>query len=705
MLQFFRDGFYRDFIVLMLVTIIVGTVFSSGIAWAVDSYFGDTITDLIGDTGEYDLILHVREEAKDSALRELERITEQHFPGAQLDQTITVAGQSNILFGFAPEDRTKETFSSLPSIFTGVPGLNSYSVIVEPSVLVRGVHPSMQGTLQDRFNELAGVSFSFKDGMNILIVLNSLDDYQIVKDEVESILNDYDILELRFPLGFAVDTQEIANQVMELLDKDFKPKSLLNVSSAEYGEDLDAFMKTLIEMRGFLLSFASKVQLTAEPNTHFVVGEQIVIQGTSEEQPQPGNRVSESHVVVEIIDVHGSHADAMIISGAITAVTDKLVQTGYRRLSGDEIGLAVAEVEVENERYRLNYAINESLRLLEELDELAIEAAFAVDNADAVLNTFQEALMQLEIVQLQMQQLNKGIAESGAQSASEQLIISLFLNGLINNLIQVELGDDSEASLESLENIDIESMRLSLTNIAEQINSVQDIDVQAIIDQIGDIGDNLPQLDDEEIGKSINLIDNYLGGQVIPGERVQILVEGAPIDDKKLESLIRVELNNDYVNAYSTAVGMINPDARTEVIRVLQEIRATIAGILAIIFVMIILILDQATIFSVIKFTRSKQKVSTVIFSGVVGMVMLVAVYMLSGANIPFVTPTIIGLVGLFLGGLIGLLSEKFSPVNSQEIMAGQALGLSNVQIMHEIVVPASRPGLLNLLNRRKQRF
>lgn len=313
--------------------------------------------------------------------------------------------------------------------------------------------------------------------------------------------------------------------------------------------------------------------------------------------------------------------------------------------------------------------------------------------------------MQLELVQLQMQQLNRGLAEDGAQSTSEQLIISLFLNGLINNLAQVELGDDSEASLKSLENLDIESMRLSLTNIADQIGNVQEIDVQAIINQIGDIGDNLPELDDEEIGQSVNLIDNYLGGQVIPGERVQILVENAPIDDKELEALIREQLDNDYVNAYSTAVGMINPDARTEVIRVLQEIRATIAGILAIVFVVIILILDHATIFSAIKYTCANKKFSIVIFSALVGMIMLIAVYTLSGANIPYVTPIIVGIIGLLLGGLIGLMSEKFSPVNAQEIMGGQALGLSNVQIMHEIVVPASRPGLLNLLNRRKQRF
>ena len=81
MFKFFRDGFFRDYIILILVTIIVGAAVSSGAAWAVDSYFGDTIQDVIGDNGEYDLILHVREASKEAALRELERIADQQFKG------------------------------------------------------------------------------------------------------------------------------------------------------------------------------------------------------------------------------------------------------------------------------------------------------------------------------------------------------------------------------------------------------------------------------------------------------------------------------------------------------------------------------------------------------------------------------------------------------------------------------------------------
>lgn len=715
MLQFFRDGFLKDYIVLMLVTIVVGAIFSSGLAWAVDSYFGDSINQMIGDQGEYDLILHIREEAKEVALRELERIAEEQFPGAKINETLTVAGQSNIFFGFPPAAKTEEVFVNLPGIFNGVPGLNGYTVIVEPSILIRGVHPSVRQQLQERFQEITGVKFSFKDGLNMLVVLDSMDNSKAVSEEIQAILDEYQILELRFPMGFQVDTGQVANEVMDLIKDQVNPDQMLNVSSAEYGEELDAFLKTLVEMRNFLLSYASKVRIKAKPGFHLVEGEQIVVQGTGEVVPSQDSEFEEGLVVVEVINVQGDQAEGMIIKGSISDATEVLEQKGYRLLSNGTISEYMADVELENERYYLQYAVEESLRLLRELDELAVEASLAVENADAILNSFQEALMQLEVLQIQLHKLSEGLTQNGTQSASEQLIVSLLVNGLVKNLVQAGAENLPDNSLQSLEDLDVEAMRSSLSNIASQITNVQDIDVQAIIDQISYVRDSLPLLEDEDIGKSIRLINTYLAGQVIPGERVQILIQNGIIDDKQFEAEIRDSLDNDYVNTYLTTVGMINPDARAELFKLLKEIRATIAGMLAVVFVIAILILDQATIFSTLKFLRSTRNAAknkilrlvnpAIIFSSLIGMILLSNIYLLAKADIPFVTIEIVAIAGLIIGALIGGLSERFSPVNSQEIMAGQALGLSNVQIMREIVIPASRPGLLNLLNRAKQRF
>src|SRR5690554_786443 len=115
MLVFFRDGFYKDLIVLLIVTVIVGAVFSQGIAWAIDAYFGDTLDGMIGEYGEYDVILHIREEAKEAALRELERIGQESFPGYKVKQSFTIAGQANIFFGLPEQYRTKEVLEAVTS--------------------------------------------------------------------------------------------------------------------------------------------------------------------------------------------------------------------------------------------------------------------------------------------------------------------------------------------------------------------------------------------------------------------------------------------------------------------------------------------------------------------------------------------------------------------------------------------------------------
>ena len=62
----FVDGFYKDFVVLLILTILLGTVFSAGIAWALDAYFGDSLNEMIGEYGQYDIILHIKKDAKSS---------------------------------------------------------------------------------------------------------------------------------------------------------------------------------------------------------------------------------------------------------------------------------------------------------------------------------------------------------------------------------------------------------------------------------------------------------------------------------------------------------------------------------------------------------------------------------------------------------------------------------------------------------------
>src|SRR5699024_11133166 len=94
---------------------------------------------------------------------------------------------------------------------------NSYTLMVEPSVLIRGVHPSVRQELRASLEEVAGVSFTVKDGANLVVVLNNENQVPQVTKEIESLLKQYQILELRFPMGFEVDTQLVGDKALAVL--------------------------------------------------------------------------------------------------------------------------------------------------------------------------------------------------------------------------------------------------------------------------------------------------------------------------------------------------------------------------------------------------------------------------------------------------------------------------------------------------------
>ena len=61
--------------------------------------------------------------------------------------------------------------------------------------------------------------------------------------------------------------------------------------------------------------------------------------------------------------------------------------------------------------------------------------------------------------------------------------------------------------------------------------------------------------------------------------------------------------------------------------------------------------------------------------------------------------------IGALLGWIVAGYAEKISPISSEEVMAGESLGLSFDEIMRELVIPSARPGLLQQLNQRKLKF
>lgn len=704
----FRDGFGKDLLVLIIASALVGTLLSAGVARAVDSYFGDTIDGLIGEYGEYDVIVHFREEAKEAGIEALKRLVEKELPGARYKEGLTIAGKANVFLSLPRELETKERLQSLRSTLYDLPGSAGMTMMIEPSVVIRGVHPGFRDQIIAEGEKLAGVRFVFRDADNLFVLLNSVEDSKRVTDAVEEILDRYQILEVRFPIGHEVDdVTSAANRIMNVLDEEFHPSFMENVTLADERKTSKSFIKTLTEMKSFLLSYASRVNIPLTGITPLHVGDRVVLQGASGVELSPGERVQEGNVIVEIMAINKGEATGMIVQGDISDVGATMIRTGYKIVGDNVVGPVVGEVNISNERYQLVQTIDESVKLLNELEGLAGAANETVANAEDTLKTFEKALVQLDKLQQQINQLNSGV--TGGETAPGSLIVSLLMDKLFKSLV----GTEGEADVTSLQNLDVKAMQESLANIATRINAVQAVDIQAIIDQIRDVKDNLPDLKDEEIGQSVKLIDRYIAGEVIPGERVQLVIDKGSIDADQAEKLIQETLGNRYISTFTMPVAVVNPDARAELFRVLREVRATIAGLLAVLFTLLTLILDYSTIMSAMRKVLSekgrfgwKRWIDPVkVFGAGLGALLLVLIYVAARAQIPLVNRGHMALAGALLGLFTAVFCEKFSPVDTSEMMAGEALGLSQVQIMREIVIPSSRPGIMHVLNRFRQRF
>jgi hypothetical protein len=58
--ELMKEGFTRDLLVVIALTVLLGASVTSGVAYAVNAYLARQVTGVLGDLGEYDLILHAR---------------------------------------------------------------------------------------------------------------------------------------------------------------------------------------------------------------------------------------------------------------------------------------------------------------------------------------------------------------------------------------------------------------------------------------------------------------------------------------------------------------------------------------------------------------------------------------------------------------------------------------------------------------------
>lgn len=825
MLYLLRSGFRRDLIVHLLLVVIIGSGISMAAGYLADDYFGKTVSGLIGDYGEFDLLLTVNREVRSSAQVQIKDILRVKLPGSSVQQGITVAGKTNYFIRLADGYKTKEHFMQLDNYFANVTGLVGVTIMAEPRITLRGIPRGLMDQFEQELMRIEGVRFVYPvGGTGLDIMLNAPKDIDSVTGAVKAFLGKYQILEVRFPIDAKdIDAVALGDSLALDLQDQYKLPFAQNISTNEM-DDQQYLVTTMMEMKNFLLQYATVVSIPRSPESAVNLrrDDYLIMPGPGRSNLQEGENITPMDLKLQIIDVSDTEIQALILEGNVTDIQSKEV---YEIDANGAIQSFLGEAIVKSPREDLKYAADELAEILPDLNRIFSHLYGITGEAISALQIYSDMLIEVKDVQSaladgqekvedvkkgldsvdltkvqdfvtnllavvtkaeeisgkmdwaqkelvridnelgqfqgQVDVLKKefGVSDSYAQQLDKAAGMAEQLQDVLRNntdeILQRLLGytpifqqigswradleklqgmiaggtllsdnasvvtdildrilSSSQTTIEYLGKLDNEKVNAEVHGIQNSLEKVQQSDVAAIITQLKYISDTLPNLRDEEVTHTIKLIEKYMSGQVIPGQQVLILVP-AGLEVKSTKSFVMERLDNSTISVFSMDAGILQPNVRGEFLRILSEVRETITAMVAVVLVLLVLMLDLSGVMTVIKNQRKKKNLSLVsaiinseiLFSVVMGAISLELILQITHGQLPYLDQYPGTILGAFLGLIIGLLADRINPVDQKEYMAGEALGFNFAEILRQIVLPAGKPGILFLLNRRNLYF
>lgn len=754
-----KDQFFcRDLVWLMLVSILFATLVAAGLSLAANFYFQQTLTQLVGDYGEYDLLIQVREEMQTDGQAQLAEIIAS-MPGAKLKTAPAIAGKANFFVALAKEQKNKENYENINRLFAGVPGITGISIITEPRLSIRGVPAGAVDMLMNKLENLDGVSFVYRTGGSIGVVLSGVDQIAAVTAGVEQELRSFQVLEVSFPLGAEPENPVwTAERIVGEIARELKPQTIEYASLEEKADEMAHVVSTMKEMRKFFLAYATKISIQPLESASLHKGDILLVQGNASEPPATGQAVSRSHILIEIQDLLGDGGAVGIISQG--DVTDLQNHQAFFTEDGT-VGTVAGTIGVQSPRARLTGALEKTADFVEKVPMIAAEADQAGDTALEALEQYRKNAKAMEGT---FDQMNQAVDMIGAATKRMRAVDAFNLRSQLDgslqsmqslikalHLIQIFNPDVSHA-IQSLETtrakltdfkqlvsgldemtaeaekaqkllgglssggrkisnalaaVDNAGTRQSLNAMKKNLDRIYEADLKRAAQEIRYMAEAAPQMKDEELYTTIRLLDRIVQGQFPIGQRLQFLVD-RQIAPEPLETVVKQAVGYENIGVFHADLGVIEPNIYLQVYQVLGEVQAVLAGLAAVVLTLILLALDHTAVISVLKAYRKRSRRSVFFFKReeniygmAVGLILLSTVFFFSGGGIPYLPWYAIPIAGALLGLFIARYSEKITPVSEEEILAGESLGMTFAEIMREIVIPSARPGLLQRLNRK----
>lgn len=757
----------RDIALLVVISIVLGSLGATVVSSSADLYFKKTLASVVGEYGEYDLVVQVREEMREEAAQQLQSILSAAFAGARLKEGPTLTGKTSFFIALPDEYRSKEVYENLGKTFGSVPGGAGVGVLTEPRLTIRGVPEGARNMVIEQIMAMSGVKFAFHDGAAIGVVLTAPSEAAGVATNIKSWLDQYQLLEISFPVGGEPENpirlgQEIAAMIKDRLQAD----TAQNVSVDGKSDDMTYTVSTMMELRKFLAAYATIVTISPAQGVELLKGDMVVF---SNMQQVAGGNVDPQAVWVEITDVSNRSAvEGRIVQGN----SQQLLGTRGYKIMNQQASEYAGTASFRNPREALGQALESSAVLAGKLPAMTTSGHQLTASAQQSINRYDHSVANMQRLLGQLGKAADVFDEAGARlntdtlsSVEQQLkqsvgavntaanaakLISLAVPGVHPALMglsdtQEQLAGlqqtihgiteaaataaEARSSLRALQMtgqsalaqlvvIDQKELQQQLANVDKQLADIEHIDANSIVQQSLYMSKAMPLLSDADISHSLKTLDKFIAGQVIPGERIQLLLDRR-INATEATALVYEQTGQTGVSVYTTAVGIIEPNPRGEIYQLLGQIKAVLVGLSAIVMTIAFLLFDHTAVMTVIRQRRLRIRIQRRgwqrllyrvmvsvtaperSYGMLIGALLLTGMFSVAGGAIPYLPWFGIPLLGALFGNVAAAYTEKVNPLSPQEFMAGQALGFSFDQIMREIVLPGARPGLWQLLNSR----
>ena len=435
----FKDSFTRDILVLIVVSIVIGSLLAGATSLAANSYFSKTLANLVGDYGEYDIIIQSREEMKEDTAVHIQKIIDEVFPGARMKEGPTLTGKTSFFIAMPEEYKTKKTYEDLGKTFGGIPGGAGVGVLTEPRLTLRGVPEGAKNMLIEKIGQMAGVRFAFRDGGSVGVVLTSLDKSTAVNEQIKKLLTEYQVIEISFPVGSEPQNPiRMGENIASAMEGQLKLEYARNVSIDGKNDDMTYMVSTMMELKRFLVAYATQVVVVPTDQNKLSKGD--IIAFSSNVAPLTmGDAVEKNTVLLEITALRADGvAEGRITQSDVAAISNN---QGYK-VDNNIVGPYIGTATYKNPRQELSNALTETTKIVNKIPEVAQDTKNltniginALDNYGTSVKAIEQTLNSLQAAGTTIQTATSGLANLDTGSLQSQVDnSSQAMGGLINTL-------------------------------------------------------------------------------------------------------------------------------------------------------------------------------------------------------------------------------------------------------------------------------